>query len=164
MKSFFKYEIAQTVQVLLYKMKMGKKWIFEEGDDYSILRDINDPKKVTYVVLSSENSMSIVTAGYFKYTITNLPKDGAEVIFEGPVNALEAQGLKPRVSYIPNTLMAKTENMEDWGTIEDFMAERAERNAGNPNPQDKNGWRVNMKFYNELVPFLPPYHGTFKKR
>ena len=155
MKSSFKYQITQSVQLLPYKIKVnnGKKWTIEEGDSYILLKHIKDPTKVTCVVLSSENVLEIVISGGFRYIITNLPKDGAEVIFYGPVNALEAQALKPKVTYVPNTIVAKTEDMEDWVDIDEFMEDRAMRNADNQNPQDKNGWRVNMKFNNEFVPY-----------
>ena len=84
---------------------------------------------------------------------------GAEVSFQGPVNALLAQALMPRMTYVPGTLRAMSEDMPDYASIAEFMEIRAERNAGCPNPQDRHGWRVNMKFNNELVPWLPPFNG-----
>lgn len=161
-RSFFHFEITQTTKVLLYKMKQlsCKKWNID-GDETSghfELVDLNHEENKT-LVMTGDGYLKFITVGGYEYVVQDKTTDGAEVSFAGPVNALLTQSLMPRMTYVPNTLEGMSEDMEDFMPIAEYMAVRAERNARNPNPQDKNGWRVNMKFNNELTPFLPEFYG-----
>lgn len=164
MLSYFKFQITQSVKVLLYKIKMGdgKRWVLDGDLEFGPLW-LRDPKRNdnSTMVTFREGKMDIITAcsGYF-YTITDLPKDGAVVEFAGPVNALLAQALMPRMTYVPGTLTARSAAMPGYVSIGEFMEERAKYNAGQPNPQDAKGYRVNARFNNELAPYLPKAHGV----
>ncbi len=164
-QSFFRFEITQTTKVLMYKIRMGdgKRWNIdgEEERGHITLREIGRSMNNTLVMLG-QGYMRIITAysGY-EYLIQDKENgDGAEVTFSGPVNALLAQALMPRMTYVPDTLQGMSEDMTDYAPIGEFMRIREERRVGDPNPQDAHGWRVNMKFNNELVPFLPPFNGA----
>lgn len=65
------------------------------------------------LVLLGQGYMRIITAcsGY-EYLIQDKEDgDGAEVTFSGPVNALLAQSLMPRMRYVPGTLRGMSEDM-----------------------------------------------------
>ncbi|MBE6452887.1 MAG: hypothetical protein E7012_05320 [Alphaproteobacteria bacterium] len=165
MESFFKFEITQTTKVLLYKIKNGhdRRWIIEgdvESSFFSICELGNKQNKAQFRV--SENKIVIITAHGYEYQIVDKPKDGAKVLFHGPVNALLTQSLIPRMTYVPTTLVGKTNEMEDFVCIEEFMILREERHGDNVNPQDQHGWKVNMKFCNELYPWLPMFRESFR--
>lgn len=162
-RCFFRFEITQSIKVLMYKINQGdgRRWNIdgEEERGRILLREIGRSVNSTLVLLG-DGYMRIITAfdGY-EYMIEDKEGGGAIVSFQGPVNALLAQALMPRMTYVPGTLRAMSEDMPDYGSIAEFMEIRAERNADSPNPQDRHGWRVNMKFNNELVPWLPPFNG-----
>ncbi len=170
MKSFFKFQITQTVQVLLYKVKNGdgRRWLVEQSEDNPqqiLLHEINRPENTAVLTCCTNDCLKIVTAcGGYEYIVQNLPGDGAEVSFAGPVNALLAQALMPRMRYVPGTLLAMSEDMEDFAPIQEFLEVRRLRNLENPNPQDKHAWRINMKFNNELFPYFPPFVGQMRDK
>ncbi len=165
--SFFYFNITQTTKVLLYKMKNldGKRWRIEgkEEDGQFTLVDLHHEENKTSVYIESDGLKFITVNGY-KYEVKDKVPDGAVVTFFGPVNALLTQSLMPRMTYVPNTLQGMYVDMDEFVPISEYMTIREERHAGNPNPQDKHGWRVNMKFNNELVPFLPPYYGEMRAK
>lgn len=159
-ESFFKFEITQTTTVVLYKINNGngKRWTVEgcEADGHMVLREINYPENNVDVIITP-GALKITTVRGYEYQITDLEGDGAEVVFHGPVNALLTQSLMPRLTYVPETLLATGSDMDCYVPIGEFMAHREKRHADRINPQDKFGWRVNMKFNNELVPWLPSF-------
>lgn len=162
MKSYFKFEITQTINVLLYKIEKGagKRWGIDGNvkDEKFKLFKLDEPEKYVDVEVD-DNRLYFTTVNGYKYEVVDKVKDGAEVTFEGPVNALLAQSLLPRMTYVPNTLWGKYEDMELYVEIQDFMEIRELKHEGKPNPQDKFGWRINMKFNNELVPWFPKFWG-----
>lgn len=166
-ESYFHFEITQTIQVLLYKIKMGdgKRWRIEKSDEGMILHQIY-PEGVekqdnqTKVALKGRHTMIITTVSGFVYTIMDKERDGAEVSFHGPLNALLAQSLMPRMTYVPKTLVGMNNLMDDYVPIGEYMRLRKERHNGQENPQDRFGWRLNMRFDNELVPWLPAFNGN----
>lgn len=166
MTSTFKFRVKQTKEVMLYKIGVnsGKKWLVEGNvsDKEFYLCEVNMPENKVKV-FSDEVSLKIQTANGYEYTITNKGKDGAEVVFAGPVNALLNQALVPRMTYVEGTLVGKSDDMSDFAPIGEFMKLRAERYGDKPNPQDRHGWRVNMNFNNELYPYLPEYRGNKTK-
>lgn len=174
MNSSFKFQITQTTKVLLYKIEQGngKRWNLsydnKKGEIY--LQDVKatDLEVVTTISLQ-DNAMRIVCSrSNYEYIITDKAGDGANVVFTGPINALLMQSLMPRMNYVPKTLVGKTEEMEEYLPILEYMKDRAKHNsdAEKLNPQDKHGYRVNSRFYNELVPYLPESHEVrhYKKR
>ena len=171
MNSFFRFQITQTVEVLLYKIEQGdgKRWIVEDTRTAKkkgtiILRDVDRPDN--YATISVNEDVMTIRTSYnaYEYRIMNLLMDGAQVYFAGPVNALLAQSLMPRLRYVPQTLVARTSEMPEYVSIVEFMEDRARRNANNPNPQDRKGYKVNARFCNELAPYLPEAHGLTKPR
>lgn len=169
MKSIFKFQITQSIEVLLYKIEQadGKRWKLRDvkKGEYYLLEEVDNPESMT-AILIDKGVMTIAFANTdYNYLITNLSKDGAEVMFFGPVNALLSQALMPRLHYVEKTLLGKSEEMEDFVPIAEFMEDRAKHNASRePNPQDRHGYRVNSRFYNELVPYLPSSHSVRKMR
>ena len=171
MNSYFKFQITQTVEVLLYKIEQGdgKRWIVEDKRTAKkkgniILHDMVRFDNCTMVSVNDDVMIIRTSQNAYEYRILNLPKDGAQVYFAGPVNALLAQSLMPRLRYVPQTLVARSEAMPEYVSIAEFMEDRARRNATNPNPQDKKGYKVNARFFNELVPYLPEAHGLTMPR
>lgn len=164
-KSYFQFEITQTTQVLLYKIKMGdsRRWIMEENSDEGIifLYDLDRRDNVTKIRVLPD-VLHITSVRGFVYIIQNKKGDGATVSFHGPVNALLTQSLLPRMTYVPGTLMGMSADMEDFVPIAEYMELREKRHNGEVNPQDKHGWRVNMQFNNELSPWLPPFHALMR--
>lgn len=162
----FCFEITQTTKVLKYKIDNGdgRRWNVENDGTrgYLSLCEIENPENKTLVLLG-DNYMKIVTCSGYEYVVEDKEGDGANVTFSGPVNALLTQALMPRMTYVPQTLQGLSSDMDDYQPIAEFMRIRAERNADNPNPQDQQGWRVNMKFANELVPYLPPFTGDLRE-
>ena len=166
-ESYFRFEITQTTRVLLYKMRMGdgKRWQVEgkEQDGVLFLHQLEKPENMTKVVISS-NVLRITTVRGFEYVIFNKEKDGAEVSFHGPLNALMMQSLMPKMTYVPKTLVGMNSLMDDYVPIGEYMRLRSERhnNTGEVNPQDRFGWKLNYKFNNELVPWFPRFNGNKK--
>lgn len=167
--SYFRFDITQTVQVLLYKMRMGngKRWSVEKTAGGLILHQIYEEgaekeDNQTKVELKGKHTMIITTVSGFVYTIVDKEPDGAEVSFHGPLNALLMQSLMPRMTYVPGTLIGMNNLMDDYVSIGEYMRLRQERHKGNgeENPQDRFGWRINMRFNNELVPWFPAYNGN----
>ncbi len=161
-KSFFKFEITQTTKVLMYKIRMGdgKRWNVSEDKERGrvVLMEIGRPMNVTLVMIGDQRMQIFTACSRFEYLIQDKENgDGAEVSFCGPVNALLTQALMPRMTYVPGTLQGMSEDMPDYAPIAEFMRIRKERRAADPNPQDAYGWRVNMKFQNELAPYFPPF-------
>jgi len=172
MESSFKFQISQTVKVLLYKIKMGhgKRWTLSGDPDQAegilYLFHDDDPRNITTIEFHP-GEMEILTAcSKHKYVIKDLPDSKALVTFYGPVNGLLAQSLMPRMTYLPETLVARSEDMPDgqYVPIGEYMKRRQQRNAGNPNPQDAKGYRVNARFNNELAPYLPEAHGLTRSK
>ena len=162
MKSYFIFEITQTINVLLYKIEKGagKRWGIEgdiKGKEFKLFK-LGEPEKYVDVEVD-DNKLYFTTVNGYKYEVVDKVKDGAEVTFEGPVNALLAQSLLPRMTYVPYTLWGKYEDMALYVEIQDFMEIRELKHEGKPNHQDKFGWRINMKFNNELVPYFPEFWG-----
>ena len=162
MKSYFKFEITQTVGVLLYKIEQNanKRWGIDgdvKGNEFRLFK-LDEPDKYVDVEVDNGRLYFATVNGYF-YEVVDNEEDGARVTFEGPVNAMLAQSLMPRMTYVHETLIAKYEDMDDYVGIQEFMEIREERHEGQPNPQDKFGWRINMKFNNELRPWLPKFWG-----
>lgn len=148
-RSFFKFQITQTTKVLLYKIKMGdgKRWSVEgsEAEGRLVLHEIDRPEN-SIEVKTNTGVLQIKTVHGYEYVIADKEGDGAEVSFHGPVNALLTQSLLPRMTYVPETLSGMSSDMDDFVPIDEFMELREKRHAGRVNPQDKFGWRVNMKF------------------
>lgn len=167
-KSFFKFQITQTTNVLLYKIEQGvnKRWGVEGSlnDSEFKLFDLEDPEKFVNVQSSSNGVLFFETVSGYLYEVVDGETEGAVVTFAGPVNALLAQSLMPRMTYFSGTLKAKYDDMEDYVGIQEFMSIREERHNGKPNPQDRYGWRVNMKFDNEFRPWLPKFWGMKSKK
>ena len=174
MDSYFKFEIKQTVQVLLYKIKEGAKpkkklngnprWVLDGTEDIGVmsLHAVDKPENSTLITIT-DNSMEITTPHGYEYSVENHPdKDGATVVFHGPVNALLQQELMPHMTYVRETLVAKNDYNSEYVSIGQFMQARAARRANNPHPQDQYGWKVNRYFNNELAPWLPDswYHAN----
>lgn len=166
-RSFFKFQITQTTKVLLYKIKMGdgKRWSVEgsEVEGRLVLHEIDRPEN-SIEVKTNTGVLQIKTVHGYEYVIADKEGDGAEVSFHGPVNALLTQSLLPRMTYVPETLSGMSSDMDDFVPIDEFMELREKRHAGRVNPQDKFGWRVNMKFDNELVPWLPPFKAAMRDK
>lgn len=166
-RSFFKFQITQTTKVLLYKIKMGdgKRWSVEgsEAEGRLVLHEIDRPEN-SIEVKTNTGVLQIKTVHGYEYVIADKEGDGAEVSFHGPVNALLTQSLLPRMTYVPETLSGMSSDMDDFVSIDEFMELREKRHAGRVNPQDKFGWRVNMKFDNELVPWLPPFKAAMRDK
>ena len=162
MDTYFKFEIKQTVDVLLYKIKNGngKKWNVEDDAKAGmlILRETGNPDNRTEIILR-DGTMQITTVHNHHYTIFNKKGDGAIVGFHGPVNALLMQSLLPRMTYVPGTLLATNDSFDGYVPIAEFMEARAKKHGDKVNPQDKFGWRINQAFNNELAPWLPSYRG-----
>lgn len=169
MKSTFRFEITQTRAVMLYKIIQGdgKRWTIE-GDPSGTAFSLHDLKKPEnfITVKSMPGKIIFETTNGFVYEITDKKGDGANVCFHGPVNALLTQGLLPRMSYVPETLIGKTDEMDEFVDIQEFMKLREERHQrlGTENPQDKHGWRVNANLNNELYPWLPPSNNLRTKQ
>lgn len=163
-ESYFKFEITQTVAVLLYKIRMGdgKRWWLEKIDGGYVLHQLYPEGKEkqdnqSKVELKGEHTMVITTVRGFVYTIVDKEPDGAEVSYHGPLNALLMQSLLPRMTYVPETLVGMNNLMDDYVSIAEYMRLRKERHGENINPRDK--WsQLNRVFYNE-IPGLP----TFEK-
>lgn len=157
----FCFEITQTRAVMLYKIIQGdgKRWKIA-GDPSGTAFSLHDLKKPeNFVTIKSiPGNLIIETINDFVYEITDKEGDGSNVCFHGPVNALLSQGLVPRMTYVPGTLIGKTDEMDEFVDIQEFMKLRAERYQllGTENPQDKHGWRVNANFNNEFSPWFPP--------
>lgn len=152
-----KYDITQTTAVMLYKIKTntGKKWIISgdvESSNFKLVA-INDNEKFIEVNVS-KGKMVLTTVRGYRYEISDKPKDGATVIFEGPINALLVQALLPKMTYVPQTLTAMADGETEWSDIETFGEIRKKRNPDKENPQDKHGYKVNAKVNNE-IPFFP---------
>ncbi|MCM1324606.1 MAG: hypothetical protein NC218_10830 [Acetobacter sp.] len=166
-QSFFKFEITQTTKVLLYKIKTGdgKRWNLNDdaGANILSLEEIGRPENAVTVRISP-NVLHFTTVHGYVYVVEDKKGDGASVTFNGPVNALLTQSLMPRMTYVPETLVGMCSDMDDYAPIDVFMEKREARHNGRVNPQDKYGWRVNMKFNNELVPWLPPFNGAFRDK
>ena len=162
MKCYFKFEITQTTSVLLYKIEQGvnKRWRIEGDlkDNEFRLWALDDFQKFIDVQVG-DGVLVFETVNGYLYEVVDGEKDGAKVTFEGPVNALLAQSLMPRMTYVHETRVGKYEDMDEYVEIQEFMKIREERHNGEPNPQDKYGWRINMKFDNELCPWLPKFWG-----
>ncbi len=167
-KSFFKFDITQTTSVLLYKIEQGdgRRWILGSGesDNVLFLHEIKRPKENFVHIEIGTGFLKFTTVHGFTYVVEDKEGDGAEVRFHGPVNALLTQSLLPRMTYVPETLVGMSGDMEDFVPIGEFMELREKRHNGEVNPQDKFGWRVNMKFNNELVPWLPPFNGAMREK
>ena len=167
MNSYFKFEITQNIEAIFYKIKMGheRRWLVEGSteDAEFKLREIRHPEN-SIIITSCPNLLKITTVNGFEYKISDKEGDGAKVFFHGPVNALLTQSLMPRLTYVPETLIGKTDEMEDFVSIQEFMELREQRHGENSNPQDEHGWRVNMKFNNELFPWLPRFSGARRGR
>ncbi len=163
-QSYFKFEITQTTQVLLNKIQAGKgkRWTIKKGkDDQTILlEEIGKPENVATVRVVP-NVLHITTVRGFVYIVEDKKSNGANVSFSGPVNALLAQSLMPHMTYVPQTLWGKTSDMFEYVPIQKFMELREKRHNGRVNPQDQRGWRINMKFNNELTPWLPAFQSDF---
>ena len=166
-ESFFKFEISQTTKVLLYKISKGdgRRWNvdYDEGGKPVLLREIGNPENFVQIK-ALPSALHFTTVRGYVYLVEDKKGDGANVTFNGPVNALLTQSLMPRMTYIRQTLVGMSSDMEDYAPIAEFMAKREERHNGEVNPQDKHGWRVNMKFDNELVPWLPPFDGEMRSK
>lgn len=167
-ESFFKFEITQTTKVLLYKIETGsgKRWLLEkkENGQLLILKDMSRPEENFVTIKVLPKTLQFTTAHGYVYVVQDKSGDGAEVSFHGPVNALLTQSLMPRMTYVPETLQAMSSDMDGFTSIDEFMECRDKRHNGDVNPQDKFGWRVNMKFNNELVPWLPPFKGSMRDK
>lgn len=166
-ESFFKFEITQTTKVLLYKMLKGdgRRWDveYDANGKPMFLREIDKPENfVTVKVLT--DALHFTTVHGYVYLVEDKKSDGAIVSFNGPVNALLTQSLMPRMTYVRETLVGMSSDMCDYVPIAEFMAKREERHNGEVNPQDKHGWRVNMKFDNELVPWFPAFNGEMRSK
>lgn len=156
----------------MYKMKQndGKRWTVQgdEADGRIVLRDVDDPDYTaeTVIRIDDNGTLHIETCHGFEYTVTNKEGDGAVVEFAGPVNALLMQSLLPRMTYVHGTLVGKTDTMGDFVPIGEFMEQREQRHeeTGSVNPRDKKGWRINMRFNNELAPWLPSFEGPGSKK
>lgn len=167
-KSFFKFEIMQTTDVLLGRIKDGdgKYWVVKESEDPKVvfLQEIRHPENMTTVRMLP-NILHITTVRGFVYVIEDKANKGANVTFSGPVNALLKQTLIPQMTYVPKTLRGMTSADKDgYMPIGVFMERRKARHNGQVNPQDKNGWKVNMRFNNELAPWLPAYKEPMNNR
>lgn len=166
-ESFFKFEISQTTKVLLYKISKGdgKRWDveYDANGKPAFLRETGHPENFVAVKVFP-NVIHFTTVRVYVYLVEDKKGDGANVTFHGPVNALLTQSLMPRMTYIRKTLVGMCSDMSDYVPIAEFMAKREERHNGEPNPQDKHGWRVNMKFDNELVPWLPAFEGEMRSK
>lgn len=166
-RSFFKFEITQTTKVLLYKIKMGdgKRWSVEgsEAEGRLVLHEPERPENSIEIGVNP-GVLRIRTVHGYEYTVIDKEGDGADVSFHGPVNALLTQSLLPRMTYVPETLFGMSSDMEDFVPIGEFMELREKRHDGQVNPQDRFGWRVNMKFDNELVPWLPPFKAVMRDK
>lgn len=163
-QSFFKFEITQTTSFLVYMMKMGdgKRWtLIADTPQRMTLLEIDNPENKTEVRLLP-NVLHFTTVRGFVYVVEDKKSNGAVVSFNGPVNALLMQFLMPRMTYVPQTLVGMSSDMPNFAPISEFMKQREMRHNGQVNPQDKHGWRVNMKFNNELAPWFPPFHGEFR--
>ena len=101
-QSFFRFEITQTTKVLMYKIRMGdgKRWNIDGDEECGHITLMEPGRSVNNtLVLLGQGYMRIITAcsGY-EYLIQDKEDgDGAEVTFSGPVNALLAQSLMPRM-------------------------------------------------------------------
>lgn len=166
-RSFFKFEITQTTKVLLYKISKGngKRWIveYDANRQPAFLKEIDHPENVAAIKILP-GALHFTTVRGYVYLVEDKKIDGACVTFCGPVNALLTQSLMPRMTYVQNTLVGMSSDMDDFVPIAEFMEKREERHKGEVNPQDKYGWRVNMKFNNELVPWLPPFTGEMRSK
>lgn len=166
-ESFFKFEISQTTKVLLYKICKGdgKRWNveYDASGHPAFLREIEHPENFVQIKVLP-NTLHFTTVRGYVYLVEDKKGDGAEVCFNGPVNALLAQSLMPRMTYVRETLVGMSSDMDDYAPIAEFMAKREKRHNGEVNPQDKHGWRVNMKFGNELVPWLPAFNGEKREK
>ena len=158
MNTYFKFQIKQTVNVLLYKIQNGdgKKWNVEKAEDGTLtLREMRESDNETKISVH-DGVMEITTVHDHHYTIHDRQGDGASVEFHGPVNALLTQYLMPRMTYVPGTLFGTNSCMEGYLPIAEFLKLRAGLHGNKQNPQDKFGWRVNRAFNNELAPWLAP--------
>lgn len=154
----FKFDITQTSKVMLYKVKVnaGKKWNISgnvEDKNFRLVA-IKDNEKYIEVVIN-DGGMTLTTVRGYHYKICDKPKDGATVVFEGPINALLVQALLPKMTYVPQTLTAMADGETEWSDIETFGEIRKKRNPDKENPQDRHGYKVNAKVNNE-IPFFPP--------
>lgn len=167
MQCFFKFQITQTTKVLLYKMLMGdgKRWTveYDANGHPAFLHEIKRPENFVTIKIIP-HALHFTTVHGYVYLVEDKNGDGADVSFHGPVNALLTQSLMPRMTYVQETLVGMSSDMDDFVPIAEFMARREKRHAGKVNPQDKHGWRVNMKFNNELVPWLPPFDGEMRSK
>lgn len=167
-ESFFRFDITQTTHVLLYKIEQGegRRWLLGSGDSDNtlFLHELKRPKENFVLIEIGTGVLKFTTVHGFIYVVTDKDGDGAEVSFHGPVNALLTQSLLPRMTYVPETLVGMSSDMEDYVPIAEFMKLREQRHNGEVNPQDKFGWRVNMKFNNELTPWLPPFKGEMREK
>jgi len=184
-ESFFRFQITQTTKVLLYKIKMGdgKRWILSADDDSNalLLRDMKRSQDNVVKINVYDGALRFETVHGFVYLVQDRKPDGANVSFHGPVNALLTQSLMPRMTYVPGTLLGmssetqpdapetQSPDREEEGNgffvpIAEFMAQREQRHNGRVNPQDKFGWRVNMNFNNELVPWFPPFKTEMREK
>ena len=175
-KSFFRFEITQTVADLARKIKEldGRDWdlvgnlvpgatvTLRQRNKEKYRAETNPrPDCDTTVQLLGDENMIIKTVSGFEYVIVNKAKcKGAEVSFSGPVNALGLQTQMPRFTYVAGTLMGMDSTMDKYVPITEYMAHRAERHGNNPNPRDEHGWKVNRVFNNELAPWFPAFHGN----
>ena len=177
-QSFFRFEITQTTKVLMYKIRMGdgKRWNIDGDEECGHITLMEPGRSVNNtLVLLGRGYMRIITAcsGY-EYLIQDKEDgDGAEVTFSGPVNALLAQSLMPRMRYVPGTLRGMSEDMPDYAPIVVTSNEACDASVATSILQDwfldkplfamPHGWRVNMKFNNELVPYFPPFEGEMRE-
>ena len=148
-----------SLKLLCYE----KKWIKTGYGKPAFLRETGHPENFVAVKVFP-NVIHFTTVRGYVYLVEDKKGDGANVTFHGPVNALLTQSLMPRMTYIRKTLVGMCSDMSDYVSIAEFMAKREERHNGEPNPQDKHGWRVNMKFDNELVPWLPAFEGEMRSK
>ena len=103
----------------MYKIRMGdgKRWNIDGDEECGHITLMEPGRSVNNtLVLLGQGYMRIITAcsGY-EYLIQDKEDgDGAEVTFSGPVNALLAQSLMPRMRYVPGTLRGMSEDMPDY--------------------------------------------------
>lgn len=161
--SVFHFSIEETVEELRDRIKnpacdeFGEKaWEVRDYDGrYYFSDDFSNCRARAYLDDSPQGRLIIISAmSCFKYEVTNLPQGGAEVFFDGPLNALLRQNLLPKMTYISHTLEAKYDDMEDFLSIEEYCFLRKEKAEGKANDQDVYGFWVNKNFYNE-IPCLP---------
>lgn len=150
--SIFNFEIEETIEDLIKDIKMCEEWAYSEQNGLMFIEDENFSSYATAWMEGEKLCISTAWSG-FKYTFEPT-EDGSKVIFEGPLNALGRQNLLPDLTYVPGTLVAKYEDMDDYVDMKSYCDERKLRHGGERNPQDRYGAGVNFWFNNE-IPGLP---------